>query len=257
MTGAPRDPILDVHDLRRHFGGVRALDGVSLAVHSGEVLGVIGGNGSGKTTLVNAITGFCGPSSGCVRLCGRDITGRPASEVARLGVGRTFQNLRLFEDMTGLENVLAGLLGRTSIGFWPSVLRARRKDAAYRAHVMRTLDLLGIGDRAHVKVKALSHGDRRRVEIARALVAGPALLILDEPSAGLTSEETDDLVAALRGLRDVGAATLLIEHNLSVVDRLADRVVVMHSGAAIAAGSLSEVLAETAVRSLYMGLDDV
>jgi len=250
------DPVLDVRDLRRHFDGVAAVDGVSLAIHPGEVLGVIGSNGSGKTTLVNAITGFCRPASGRVWLRGRDITGRPVSEVARLGVGRTFQNLRLFEDMTGLENVLAGLLGRTGIGFWQSVTPAGRKDAASRAQVMRTLDLLGIGHGAHVKVKALSHGDRRRVEVARALVADPVLLILDEPSAGLTSEETGDLVGALRGLRDVNSAVLLIEHNLTVVDRLADRVIVMHSGAAIAAGALSDVLAEPAVRSQYMGLDD-
>lgn len=251
------DPILDVRDLRKHFGGVAAVDGVALAIHPGEVLAVIGHNGSGKTTMVNVITGFCKPTCGSIRLRGRDITGRPVSEIARLGVGRTFQNLRLFEDLTGLENVVAGLLGRTSIGFWNSVTPARGKGANSRAQAMRTLGLLRIGHCAHVKVKDLAHGDRRRVEIARALAADPALLILDEPSAGLTSAETDDLVGALRRLPDARGAMLLIEHHLSVVERLADRVLVMHSGAPIAAGTLSEVLAEPTVRSLYMGLADV
>jgi branched-chain amino acid transport system ATP-binding protein/branched-chain amino acid transport system permease protein len=251
------DPVLDVRDLRKHFDGVAAVHDVALAIYPGEVLAVIGHNGSGKTTLVNVVTGFCQPTCGSVRLRGRDIGGRPISEIARLGVGRTFQNLRLFEDLTSLENVMAGVLGRAATGFLSSVTPARGSTARSREQAMRTLELLGIGHRAQSRVKDLAHGDRRRVEIARALAASPALLILDEPSAGLTSAETDDLVGALRGLRDAHAAVLLIEHHLSVVERLADRVLVMHSGAPIAAGTLSEVLAEPTVRSLYMGLADV
>jgi ABC-type branched-subunit amino acid transport system ATPase component/ABC-type branched-subunit amino acid transport system permease subunit len=250
-------PILDVRELRKQFDGVTAVGDVALAVYPGEVLAVIGHNGSGKTTLVNVVTGCWHPTSGSVRLRGRDIGGRPVSEIARLGVARTFQNLRLFEDLTSLENVMAGLIGRAAIGFWSSVTPARRKNAGSRAQAIRTLELLGIGHCAYFKVKDLAHGDRRRVEIARALAAGPALLILDEPSAGLTSAETDDLVGALAGLRDAHAAILLIEHHLSVVERLADRVLVMHSGTPIAAGTLTEVLAEPTVQSLYMGLADV
>ncbi len=251
------DPILDVRDLRKHFDGVAAVDDVAFALYPGEVLAVIGHNGSGKTTLVNVVTGFHRPTSGSVRLRGRDISGRPVCEIARLGVGRTFQNLRLFEDLTSLENVTAGLLGRAGTGFRNSITPARAKIAVSRAQAMRTLELLGIGDCAHSKVKDLAHGDRRRVEIARALAADPALLILDEPSAGLTSAETDELVGALRGLRDAYAAMLLIEHHLSVVERLADRVLVMHAGTPIAVGPLNEVLADPAVRSLYMGLAGV
>jgi ABC-type branched-subunit amino acid transport system ATPase component len=250
------DPVLDVRELRMRFGGVAAVDGVTMAIHPGEVLAVIGQNGSGKTTLVNAITGIYRPTGGSVRLRGADITGRPISSIARLGVARTFQNLRLFEELTGLENVLAGLLGRTRIGLWGGI-RPGGRSAATREWARQTLELMGVGHCGRIRVADLAHGDRRRVEIARALVAEPALLILDEPAAGLAGDEAGELVAALAGLRRTSGAVLLIEHNLSVVERLADRVLVMHSGVPIASGGLGDVLAEPAVRSLYMGIADV
>jgi ABC-type branched-subunit amino acid transport system ATPase component len=252
------DQVLDVRGLKRHFGGVTAVDGITLTVGQGDVVAVIGQNGSGKTTLINVITGFFQPTSGQVSLRGREITGYPMSRIARLGVARTFQNLRLFEELTGLDNVMAGMLGRTRIGFWKSVaspLRHGRQRAA-RERARQTLELLGVGHCAQVKVKNLAHGDRRRIELARAFVVHPDLLILDEPSAGLTGDETDDLVTALSGLRQGASSMLLIEHNLSVVERLADHVLVMHSGKSIAAGRLSDVLAEPSVRALYLGLAD-
>lgn len=251
------DPVLDVRDLRMRFGGVAAVDGVTMVIHPGEVLAVIGQNGSGKTTLINAITGIYRPTGGSVRLCGADITGRPISAIARLGVARTFQNLRLFEELTAMENVLAGLLGRTRIGLWDGIWPGGRSAARTRDRARQALELMDVGHSGRMRVADLAHGDRRRVEIARALVAEPALLILDEPSAGLAHDEAGELVAALAGLRRASGAMLLIEHNLSVVERLADRVLVMHSGMPIASGGFSDVLAEPAVRSLYMGFADV
>jgi ABC-type branched-subunit amino acid transport system ATPase component len=250
--------VLDVRELRKHFGGVTAVDGIALTVSQGQTVAVIGQNGSGKTTLINVITGFYRPTSGQVSLRGQQITGFPMPRIARLGVARTFQNLRLFEELTGLENVVAGLVGRTSTGFFRSVgapLRSGRQRAA-RERALATLALLGVGHCAPVKARKLPHGDRRRIELARALVADPDLLVLDEPSAGLTSDETDALVGVLSRVRQDARSILLIEHNLSVVRRLADHVLVMHSGKPIAAGGLSAVLAQPSVRTLYLGLAD-
>jgi branched-chain amino acid transport system ATP-binding protein len=251
--------VLEAWDVSMTFGGVRALDRVTFDVEAGSVFAVLGQNGSGKTTLVNAITGCFPPTSGHIRLLGKDITGLGVAEIARRGVSRTFQNLRLFDELTGLENVLVGAAGRRDAGFFASVLplpgqrRSRRTDGVA---ARETLHLLGIGHCGDVVAKDLSHGDRRRLEIARALVCRPALLVLDEPSAGLTKAEAATLVGALRALRSPAHAVLLIEHNLAVVDQLADRVLVLHAGSPIANGGLREVRRERPVRSLYLGLAD-
>ena len=238
------------------FGGVRALDKVTFDVEAGSVFGVLGQNGSGKTTLINVITGCYKPTGGHIRVLGQEITGLGVAEIARRGVARTFQNLRLFDELTGLENVLVGAAGRRNAGFFTSVLPLRgqrRKGSADGDAAREALHLLGIGHCWNAKAKDLSHGDRRRLEIARALVCKPALLVLDEPSAGLTKAEAGTLVAALRGLRSPAHSVLLIEHNLAVVDQLADQVLVLHAGSPIAQGEPRGVRREPVVRSLYLG----
>jgi ABC-type branched-subunit amino acid transport system ATPase component len=231
--------VLDVVSVTRDYGGVRAVDAVSLSLRPGQILAVIGQNGSGKTTLVNVITGVHRPTSGRIIFDGREVTGWPLSAIARLGVARTFQNLRLFEALSVRDNVLLGLGGR-----------GRADHLAER-----TLEQLGVGQFADALVSDLSHGERRRVEIARALVADPALLVLDEPTAGLTSAETEGFLGALERVRTERRAALVIEHNLDAVGRIADEVLVMHQGRQIARGPVAAALGEPAVRRLYLGAE--
>ena len=255
----PDRMVLEVRDVSMAFGGVRALDKVTFDIAAGSVFAVLGQNGSGKTTLINVITGCYKPTGGHIRLLGQEITGLGVAEIARGGVAHTFQNLRLFDELTGVENVLVGAAGRRNAGFFSSVLPLpgqRRRGSADGEAAREALHLLGIGHCGNVPAKDLSHGDRRRLEIARALVCRPALLILDEPSAGLTKVEANTLVTALRGLGNPARSVLLIEHNLAVVDQLADQVLVLHAGSPIALGEPGGVRREPTVRSLYLGLAD-
>jgi ABC-type branched-subunit amino acid transport system ATPase component len=250
---------LEARGVSMDFGGVRAVDGMTFDLHDGAFLGVLGQNGSGKTTLINLITGVYRPTLGHIRVFGRDIAGLSMSEISRLGVARTFQNLRLFEGLTGLENVLVGASGRHNVGFWKSAIPSpgcRRLMGENIDRACEAIQLLGIAHCRSIKAQNLPHGDRRRLEIARALVSEPSLLVLDEPSAGLTRDEASALVGALAALRRTGLSVLLIEHNLGVVKQLTDQVLVMHSGRLIAKGVLHDVLSESAVRSLYMGYPD-
>ncbi len=262
QTGAVTVPdrmVLEASEVSMSFGGVRALDKVTFDVAAGSVLAVLGQNGSGKTTLINVITGCYQPTGGRIRLLGQEIAGLGVAGIARRGVARTFQNLRLFDELTGLENVLVGALGRRNPGFFASILsgRGQRPSRSGDGDAAReTLHLLGIGHCENIRAKDLSHGDRRRVEIARALVCKPGLLILDEPSAGLSKPEVVTLVAALRGSLSLGRSVLLIEHNLAVVDQLANEVLVLHAGSPIAKGEPGSVRREPVVRSLYLGLAD-
>lgn len=250
--------LLDVVALTRTYGGVRAVDAVSFTLAPGQILAVIGQNGSGKTTLVNVITGVHPPTSGRVSFGGRDITGWSLSAIARLGVARTFQNLRLFEALSVRDNVLLGAVGRVparlTAALLPTAAAARRnRHIGYVTD--RTLEELGIHHLAHAVVNGLAHGDRRRVEIARALVSDPALLILDEPTAGLTAVEAEGLVEALERLRTESRGALVIEHNLAAVGRIADDVLVLHEGRQIGRGPVAVTLADPRVRSLYLGIE--
>ena len=233
---------LAAEHLTVRFGGLTAIDGVSIALRGGEILGLIGPNGAGKTTLVNVLSGFQRPHLGAVRLGDRDMTGRVANDFARSGVVRTFQAVRLFRRLSVAENVEVGLVGR-GVGR----AKARREALAMLAE-------FGLAGRAHLPATALSYGEERRAGLARALALGPRYLLLDEPAAGLAAAEADDLKRAILALRDRhGCGILVIEHNMALVMSLCDRIHVLSSGRTIASGPPSAIKADPAVRTAYLG----
>ena len=224
------------------FGGLLAIDGVSVAVRAGEILGLIGPNGAGKTTLVNVLSGFQRPHGGTVRLGERDMTGRAANGFARAGVVRTFQAVRLFKGLSIAENVEVGLVAR-GLG---------RVEARHSALAM--LADLELAHRAHQPASALSYGEERRAGLARALALEPRFLLLDEPAAGLAAAEAEDLRRSIVALRDRhGCGILVIEHNMALVMSLCDRIHVLNSGRTIASGRPDAIKADPAVRAAYLG----
>ena len=235
---------LEIDGISKEFAGLRALDGVSLSMVKGEIVAVIGPNGSGKTTLVNVVSGVIPPTSGSARLDGRVLTQLPSHKVARCGVGRTFQNIRLFRDMTAIENVetAASCSPRTK-GFF----RPRRVSR-------EALDLVGLGDRAETVVGTLPYGLQRRVEIARAIAAQPHFVLLDEPAAGLNEVESDALLGVIRLVRErLGAGVLVIDHDLRLIMRVAERIHVLNEGRTLAEGTPHDVRNDRAVIEAYLG----
>jgi ABC-type branched-subunit amino acid transport system ATPase component len=250
---------LAVEGLTRSFGGVRAVDGVSLAVRAGEIYGLIGPNGAGKTTLVNLLTGFLRPDRGRVGFAGTDITGAPPDVVARGGLARTYQLIRLFPAMTALENVLVGAHARRRAPYWRRLLclpDAARESARERERAAALLDELGLGAVAHVAAGALPYGDRRRLEIARALASQPRLLVLDEPAAGMSHAEIQRLVELIRRLPERGQTVLLIEHNMYVVMGVCHRIGVLNFGRLVADGTPAQIRSDERVIEAYLGRDD-
>jgi branched-chain amino acid transport system permease protein len=251
-------PLLDISDLTVRFGGLVALRSVSLAVPAGSIVAVIGPNGSGKSTLFNAVTGLVTAQEGRVRFAGADITGLPPHRVLEHGIARTFQNIRLFPNLTVLENILIGMHARLGTGMVGAMLRMpanRREEEMAREHALAFLAALGPGllPRADHVVSSLSYADRRRVEIARALASRPKLLLLDEPAAGMDPAETLALGEQIRGLNRLGLAIVLIEHKLDVVVSLADSVAVLDHGEKIAEGTPDEVRRNEEVIRAYLG----
>ena len=250
-------PLLSASDLGKSFGGVQALSGFSASLEPGEVVGLIGPNGAGKTTAFNVLTGVLAASTGTTQFDGIDVTRRRPEERARLGMTRTFQNIRLFEDLTVSQNVMAGAHARASSGLWNSVFGTGRHHTAERrireiaeAALART----GLSHFAGRRADALSYGDKRRVEIARALASGPKLLLLDEPAAGMNDAEKADLARLVRQLnRDDGLSILLVEHNVGLVADLCDRLIVMNKGEILADGSTEDVLRLPEVAEVYLG----
>jgi branched-chain amino acid transport system ATP-binding protein len=252
-------PLLELHGVSRFFGGVHALEGVSMRVQAGTVHGLIGPNGAGKTTLINLLTGYYRPSEGRILLDGRRLDGRRPHQIARRGVARTFQNIRLFGGLPALENVLAarrrGTL-RRSLGQLAFLPAARREEMAERAVARDLLARVGVGGHSAIRAGALSYGDQRRVELARALATEPTLLLLDEPTAGMNREETDRLGALVRGLLRPDRAILLIEHDLPLIMAVCDRVTVLSFGRVIAEGPPDEIARDPAVIEAYLGTED-
>ena len=260
VQAAADEPALEVRDVRCAFGGLAALSGVSLTVRRGEVVGIIGPNGAGKTTLFNLITGVTRPSSGDVMVFGRSVVGLPPHKVAALGVARTFQNIRLFEGQSVLENVLAGCHLRARRDLAGVVLRTRAFRACEASEVACAQEALrflgrGLAEREGEPAHDLAYPDRRRVELARALAAKPRILLLDEPTAGMTPEEIADMVDAIKLLRDHGYTVVVIEHHMDVVAETCDRVIVLDHGEKIAEGTPAEVASNPDVMRAYLGAE--
>ena len=251
--------ILEARDISKSFGGVTALDHVTIGVRPGEILGIMGPNGSGKTTLFNILTGLLPPSAGEVLIDGRSARGLPTHRIARLGIARTFQNLRLFPGMTTTENVLCGAHQRESVSILRNLLPTRGRAAAAAAERARAEALLrevGLGDRIGAYAAALSYGQTKRLELARALNTNPRILLLDEPTAGMNDAQAAVLLGLVRRLhRSRGLTLVVIEHNVPALVWLADRIVVLDSGRVLVDAAPEAAASDPRVIEAYLGRD--
>ncbi|MEV7619773.1 ABC transporter ATP-binding protein [Microbacterium sp. NPDC089321] len=273
--------LLEVSDLRLQFGGVKAVDGLSFSVESGEILAVIGPNGAGKTSAFNCISGFYLPTSGSVVFDGNDIVREAPSiwrtlrlvdllqsfgfyrvlpsRVTKWGMARTFQNLRLFRELSVLDNVKTAMHANLREGFWATLLHTpgyRRAEQECADQARGWLDFVGFTGDENLYVTQLPYGEQRRVEIARALATSPKLLLLDEPAAGLNFNEKQSLMQLIRRIRDLGVAVVLIEHDMGLIMELAERIVVLNYGKEIAVGTPEQIKNDPVVIEAYLGVED-
>lgn len=252
--------ILDMTGVTCRFGGLLAVDAVDLCVNEGEIRGLIGPNGAGKTTLLNLIGGQVAPSAGTMRFAGREIGGMRADRRTALGIRRTFQNLKLFRDMTVLENVMVGLHTRTRAEMLAAVLRLpqqRREEAWMAEMALRVLGMVGLAERATWPAASLAYGHRRLLEIARAIVAEPRLLLLDEPAAGLNRTEAAELVGLIRHINETGVTIILVEHHMDVVMPACSKITVLNYGRLLAEGPPQAIREHPLVIEAYLGSGDI
>ena len=248
--------MLEVSGITQIFGGVTALEDVSFSINKSDITGVIGPNGAGKTTLFNIITGIYTQTAGQVILEGRDVSGLPAERLAPLGMVRTFQNIELFGGMTVLENVMVGMHTRSSCGLLACSLKmpwAMKEESRIRAGALRWLEFAGIADLADVVAGNLPFGQGRLLEIARSLAVEPRIILMDEPAAGLNSQETLGLARLIRSIRDMGITVVLVEHDMELVMDICDRIVVLNLGKKLAEGTPREIQDNREVIAAYLG----
>ncbi|MBS4189572.1 ABC transporter ATP-binding protein [Bacillus sp. FJAT-49705] len=251
--------VLKIKSISKNFGGISALTDVSFSIEEGEIFGLIGPNGAGKTTMFNMITNLFPPSSGEITFAGEIITGIKPHLITEKGICRTFQNIRLFPQMSALENVMVGGHSRSKSGVFSSVIRTkaqRNEEARLRGSAIELLELVGLSDGIGTEAENLSYGQQRRLEIARALASKPKLLLLDEPAAGMNETETDDLFDLIKKVQARGITVLIIEHDMPLVMKLCDRILVLNFGKKLAEGTPKDIQNNKAVIEAYLGSEE-
>ena len=248
--------MLEVKNITQVFGGLVAVNDVSIHVDEKEIVGLIGPNGAGKTTTFNCITGVYNPAKGQILFEGNDITGKPVHEITQAGMARTFQNIRLFKSLSVLDNVRIGMHDRSKSNLFADAFRLPKRNKAEKEMTeesMKLLAMTGLASNADDRADSLPYGAQRRLEIVRAMATGARLLLLDEPAAGMNEQETQDLMAFIRGLRDMGYTVFLIEHDMKLVMNLCDRIYVQNQGSLIAEGTPEEIQKNQLVIDAYLG----